>query len=448
MVTQNAKIGKTTPNMEAIERLVHYAKNNPGNPKVKNALSQLAKSDPVNVMTSIIRQSFSLYKKETEHFLNARMAAKNVTNPNRELLVEFYTDLVLDAFIFGMSEKRILKISNKRVKVNNAAGEKDEEKTKLLQKKWFNDFVKKSMEAKFWGHSLVYFYEFENREIKSTKLVYRQHVLPERNLILKHPSDVAGIDYTQPPYSNYCISIGEDEDLGIYEKIALMYILKKHSWGNWDEFEEIYGIPIRIAKTASQDNKVRAEISNWLSSMGTAAYGVFPSDTELDIKENNKSDAFQVFYEKIQACNFEIEIALTGQNRITQKGGSYAKEKEMSNETDELTEDDKTFMYHNFNDKLKRVLINLGYPLLDTDTIEWDDAKEVTITERLNQFKTVNDMGFELDAKQVEKETNIIIVGKKQTTLPPVKKAKKPTAKNAFENFIKMHTEINNLYKK
>lgn len=440
MVTKNKN------NTKNLDSFINFAKQNMANPIVKEAVKKLAKKDPVNVMASIIRTQASLYKKEIAHFIAARANAKDVYFPNRQLLMAFYDDIDIDPFIFGMKEKRINKIANKQVKINNPQGNIDPEKTKLLHKKWFWDFCIYAMQSKFYGYSLVYAYLIANNQIQSTKLVYREHVLPNKNLILKNPTDTNGIDFTKTPYSNYCIGIGDPEDLGIYEKAAVLYILKKHSWGNWDEFEEIFGIPVRIAKTASQDQTVKNEIISWLQNMGSAAYGIFPADSELDIVESKTNDAFQVFYEKISAVNFELEILITGQNRVMQKGGSYAKEKAMENETDELTQADKKFMYHIFNDQLKPLLINLGYPININDDIVFDDEKQLTDEERIKIYKTLSDMGYTFDQTEIEKEFSVKITGFEAPNNQTIQKTN-PKKSTAFDNFIKMHTDINKLYK-
>jgi len=73
---------------------------------------------------------------------------------------------------------------------------------------------------------------------------------------------------------------------------------QKHSWQNWDEFEEMFGIPMRTAKTASTDKRVLDEIDKWLQDFGSSNYARLPQDVEFEIKESTSRDAFNVFNEK------------------------------------------------------------------------------------------------------------------------------------------------------
>src|SRR5690606_5264683 len=111
-------------------------------------------------------------------------------------------------------------------------------------------------------------------------IVDRKHVIPELNGFLPDLTKDNVTSYLVPPFVDYCFPTGRSGWLGLLDAAAPLYILRKHSWANWDQFEEMFGIPIRIAKTASQDKKVRAQISSWLKDLGSAAHAVFPQDTE------------------------------------------------------------------------------------------------------------------------------------------------------------------------
>ena len=418
----NSKAALARTSEAEINQLLQMAMKHKGNAAIKGALREIAQHDPVNLFVSLFRQQRSLFKKEIGDFMSARAQAINIINSNRYYLLQFYLDVELDPFIFGLvNNKRILKISNKKFRIiNRKTRIEDTVKTDLLKKKWFNKLIKFGMQSKFHGYSLVYFSDWKNGEISDCKLVYREHVKPEKNCIIKTPFDIDGVDYTAPPFSDYMIGIGDPDDLGLYEKAGIMYVLKKHSWANWDEFEEIFGIPIRIAKTATTDPKVRAEMEQTLAEMGSAAWGILPQDSEIDIKENSKQDAFKVFNEKRKAANEELEILFTGQKRETATGGTYGKEKAQQAEAVEVIEDDKAFIYHMINDDLLPLLRLNGYPFTDDDEFVYDDTQILSQVDKAAIYDKVNNWGFELDQKDVEEQFNIKLIGKKlDKALPP-----------------------------
>lgn len=417
-----------------------YAARMPFNAATNNKDFQSVKKDPVQVITRIIRNQHSNYNKEITHWKTARLEAEDVYNPHRVILTELYDDVAIDAFIKGiMVNKRILKISNKPFKIENKQGTENEALEEMLEKGWFNDTIKYAMESRFYGHSLIYFWEMVNGQFTETKLVPRKHVIPNSNVWVRNEYDLkdVGFDYTKAPFNNYMVGVGKAEDLGILNSATPLYILKKHSWANWDEFEEIFGVPMRIAKIASSDPKVKAEVESWLRSMGSAPYAIFPTDAELDIKENNRTDAFSVFNEKRKAANEELEILMLGIKSATQSTGTYGKEKVNQEEQNEVVEDDKTFIKNLVNDKILPLLKRNGYPVNDGDCFEWDDSEWEDPKDKLAVFEGVKRMGYTLDKDQVQNDLGVTITG--EAPVPDPAAPVPPTKKQPVKSIAKLN---------
>lgn len=435
-MNQNSKIGKSyLPNfLGAINRN-------------KEANYKESKKDPVKVMLNIIRNQHSQYKKEILNWKMAKDEARNLVSPRRVLLNELYMDIEEDAIISGLVyNNRILRISNKKFKIIDFnTKEENKDLTDLLNRSWFKKFVKRAMESIFHGHSLIYFSEFipQKKEFKDIEIVPREHVVPDFKAWTNH---VYGNDYNyyeQNPYRNYLIGVGEKNDLGIFNKCAPYWILKKHSWSNWDEFEEIFGIPVRYAKTASSDKNVLNSIENWLKAMGSAAYGVFPMDTELDIKESSNTDAFEVFDRKRKAANEELEVLIMGLKNITQENGTYGKQEIISRDMDQVTEDDLTFIYHLINDELLPLLIRNGYPFTENDVFVWDDSK-FDPEGKLKLFEGAKRLGFKLDKDEVSNDLGLKLeemeLEETETEVPAAKK------NTPAKQLLKLNNKLNELY--
>jgi hypothetical protein len=412
--------------------------------------------DPVNIMVNIMRMQRTMYSKEIANWKSARTMAQNIYLPQRRELYELYDDVAIDPWIYGLMEGRIKRVKNKGFNIVNSDGTMDEDLTNMLKKSWFRELIKYAIESKFYGYSLIYFSDFKDGRINGIKLVYREHVRPETTQILKHPYDIAGMDYSQPPFNRYTIGIGEPEDLGLFDKAFTSYLFKKHSWQNWEEFEEIFGIPIRIAKTPSSDPKIREEISNWLSSMGTAAYGVFPEGTDLDIKENKSTDVHQIFNEKRKAANEELEFLISGIKRHSRDGGTYGQEKALSEEDDETTEDDKLFVSDLINERVIPMLRGLGMPFKDKQRFEFDETEWLDQGEKVKVFETLHRMGFKVSREQIMREFNVELdEAETQNPQPetpnpqpanPQPETPNPQPSATYSEFIKMNTELSKLY--
>lgn len=413
----------------------------------KEANYKNAKTDPIKVMVNIIRNQHSQYKKEIMNWKMAKDEARNLVSPRRVLLNELYMDIEEDAIISGLVyNNRILRISNKKFKIIDF-NTKEEKKdlTDLLNRSWFKKFVKRAMESIFHGHSLIYFNEYipAKKEFKDIELIPREHVVPDFKAYTNYIYTTDYIFYDDNPYRNYMIGVGEKYDLGIFNKAAPYWILKKHSWSNWDEFEEIFGIPVRYAKTASSDKTVLNSIEGWLKAMGSAAYGVFPMDTELDIKESKSTDAFEVFDRKRKAANEELEVLIMGLKNITQENGTYGKQEIISKDMDQVTEDDLTFIYHVINDELMPLLARNGYPFTENDVFTWDDSK-FDPEGKLKLFEGAKRLGFKLDKDEVSNDLGLKL---EEMELEEIESEDPAAKKNTpAKQLLKLNNKLNQLY--
>lgn len=382
----------------------------------------------VSVLANIQKLQLSLYKKEIANLIMARQDAINVERPRRNMLIELYGDTIMDMFLKGIINNRIVRISNKPFMViDSETGKPDDAAKLLLKKSWFNKWVKFAMESRMYGHSLIYFKEIVNGEVKQVDVVDRRYVVPELKWVLRAVYDnVPMLDYTDPAFSDYFISAGEDTDLGLLLIASIGVILKKHSWQNWDEFEEIFGIPIRTAMTPGNDKKLLDDIENWLKKMGSAAYGVFPEGTTLDIKENKNSDAFGVFNEKRKAINEELLVLILGQTMTVLNGSSKSQSETHQKTSDEIMTDDLTFIEDLVNDELMPRLISFGYQLKPTHRFAWDTTDALPLSE---QWKI--DQGllekFDIDPEYFQEKYNVPVKAKATNTQtdPPTSSEKK-----------------------
>jgi hypothetical protein len=431
-------------------------------PKAKQRLEK----DPALIMARIVKQQRSLYAKEIADFIAARSLAENPDYPMRTLLYDIYSNVVDDPFVHGQIEnQRILPVKNKDFKIVNAKGIADPVKTKYLQKGWFSDLVKYALDSKFWGFSAVYLQElaFDGKTswINKLHLLERKNVHPERHVITRYQTDLTGLDYLSEPISNYVLPIGNPEDLGLLLKAVPMYIFKKHGWQNWDEFSEMFGMPIRTVKTASQDPRVLGEIEGWLRDMSTSSYGIFPDGTELDIKTSSQTDAFKVFAEAITMAKEELAILFNGQTMTSMNGSSKSQGEVHERTKDEITKDDEKFIKIFINEQLLPFLREIHiYPFDKDDQFEWDQPED--LNQRLKIFQGVNSMGFQIDPKQVEEVFGVKIIGIKQTAAAPQEldeegNPKEPKPENgdrpekgdkelSAKKILKLHADVQQLY--
>jgi phage gp29-like protein len=306
--------------------------------------------------------------------------AESLTAPQRSELYKVYKNIELDAHLTAaVNQRKNLTLSKDfDVKLN---GEENEELEYIIKQKWFRDFIDYSLDAIYYGHSLIQFDSVIDNAFKSVELVPREYVKPEFHIVTNTYADLSGTDYLEAPYNNWCIGVGKPRDLGLYMKAAPLVIWKKNALGAWSEFVEIFGSPIRIGKTNTRDEETRANMESMLKNMGVASYGVFDTDDLIELIESNRSDAFQVFDMMIQRCNSEISKLILGQTGTLDEkayvGSAEVQERVLKN----VAYNDEFFIEGVLNYQLVPMMTRLGiFPEGVTISVKADE--DLTLIEQ------------------------------------------------------------------
>ncbi|NDW10464.1 DUF935 family protein [Dysgonomonas sp. 520] len=345
----------------------------------------------------------SLYRKEVTDWQQARIARYDPFRPITMPIQQLYKDAMLDNHLQGAIENRILRVVNKEFVLKDANDQVDLKRSKYIQTRWFRQMVRRAMESIFYGYSMCFIDDFSSGDIRKIKDIPRENIIPEYGLLLKEAHNIQGesIDYTQFP--NFLIYIQLRPDaVGILERITPMTIYKRHSWASWDEFEQIFGVPIRIARTMINTEKHKNELQSWLETMGTASYAIFDKQVDIEVKENQKSDSFNVFMQKISMINKEISKGVVGQT-MTMDDGSSQSQAEVHQQTyQEITDADIMEVQDWASDDFLPVMRALGYDIPEGYYIE---AREKTVIKPKDKIKIDGELlrsGVRLTKKYIE----------------------------------------------
>lgn len=347
-----------------------------------NAFNQnvkLSKVTPKNIetvtktMVDIIRRQKRIWRKELNDWQAARIQRHSVDFPRNWMLQEVYDDSLMDGHLTAVTSNRTLRTTNKNF-IFSIDGKKDDKLTELIEDKaWFETAIEEAHKSTYRGGICLFIKDYLPGEILEIEPIMYGLYLPERRQILNDFNNT-GLDITQFP--DVLIHTQLYDHIGLLEKAFPFACLKRHSWGSWDEFEELFGIPIRIAKIASQSEDVKNEVAGWLEEMGSAPYGVFPIGTEVEIKENTKGDAFNVFYQKIKALDAELSKLVVHQTMTTENGSSKAQGSVHENTLQEVINADEKKLVIWLNNSLVPAMRLLGYKIPDNAKIIAEQTKD------------------------------------------------------------------------
>lgn len=383
------------------------------------------------VTAELIRKTDALTRKDIASWRRAWQTALSVDNPRRLALYDIYTDTLVDGHITGAIEQRKSKTLSRPFKLINGDGKEVPEASALFEREWFHDFLDLALDAIFWGHSLIELGEVikdsEGIRFASSTLIPRKHVIPERGIILRDPTDdlSRGLPYREGDLARWLVEVGKPHDLGLLLKCAPYYISKKNMGAYWDTFGEIFGMPMRVANTTATNKADLDEIERIMASMGAASYGVFPEGTTISFEETSRGDAYNVYDRRLERCDKELSKIILNQTMTIDNGSSLSQSEVHLEIFEMVCASDARRLSYIINDRLLTLMIASGFPLKGL-TFEWDYSDEMTEAEMREEERTILQY-YKIDPAYFAEKYNIPITGERgsQGDLPDNTEEKK-----------------------
>lgn len=250
---------------------------------------------------------------DTADFMTAVKAAENVDYTQRAKLYDLYNDILLDAHLSSVIDKRKNAVLSSSIEFHRN-GKPDEKINEQLFSPWFYRCVADILDARFWGFSLMQFYK--KGEWVDYDLVPRKHVEPVRKLILTRQTDILGTSWEE---FEDLLFIGGSTDLGLLARAAPWVIYKRNTTADWAQFSEVFGMPIQEYTYETDDEDARARALQDANSIGSLATFIHGKDTELQLREaGNKTGSAEVYDRFIERCNSEISKLILGNTLTTE----------------------------------------------------------------------------------------------------------------------------------
>lgn len=333
----------------------------------------------VRLTAELMRNTDSLTKKDLKAWRMAWQQAIDIDNPRRDMLYDIYTDSLIDLHLCGCIDQRKGKTLARSFSLLNDKGEPDEKATSLLRSEWFYDFVDMTLDSRFWGHSLIELGDVTPGGYTHCTLVPRKHVVPEYGVVLRERGDSIsdGIPYRTGDFALWTIEVGKTHDLGLLLKCAPSCISKKNMLAFWDMFGEIFGAPMRVARSSAHDKEERRRIENALDNMGAAFWALFPEGTDIEIKESTKGDAFNVYDRRVDRCNSELSKGILMQTMTIDNGSSHSQSEVHLEIFEDVVNADARFVATIINDRLLPLMVKHGHAVGGLH-FAWDNSDHIT----------------------------------------------------------------------
>lgn len=323
---------------------------------------------PQNAAATYLIHDFTIVapdrrRKDVSDLKNAITSGEQIYFPNRSLLYDLYHDIyTMDGFLSGIISKRINTVLNKKLRFYDKSGKEVEEVTKLLRSNAGRDLITKILESIIWGISGV---EFKVGDKFEWKEVPRKHIKPEKGIITKSQYGSTADNGYKIEDLPFVWVIGKENDLGLLLACSLYAIYKRGNFGDWAQYVEIFGQPVRIMKYDAYDTKTKEELRNILNNSGNSLAMMIPKQADYEMMDGKQSNGDGKLQESFKnACNEEMAICILGNTETTSssKSSGYAQSKEHGEQQDEITASDLIFVENCLNSsKFLTILKSYGF---------------------------------------------------------------------------------------
>ncbi|WP_338813641.1 DUF935 family protein [Bernardetia sp. Wsw4-3y2] len=302
-----------------------------------------------------------------KEFKQALELAKKFDKPKWNALIDQYEVALFDCHLSAQIYNRKQKVLKQKFAIFE--NEKiNDEKTKLVQKPFFYDFIDLSLDALFFGNSLVEFSSMNDQgEFTEVHLIPRQHVSPSDGVIYFNLSDQRGYDYRDKKVKeNAFLFEVNNGDFGLLAKATPQAIRKTYSLEDWSIKCEKFGQPFIALFTDEQDKELLDEYQNMLTNMGANGYGIFGSkDRNMIeyIEANSGQGAYQTFSELIKFCNEEISKLIAGGTGTTDEKAFVGTAELHERMLNDIVDADMRYTESLITYNLIPFLVSHGYPL-------------------------------------------------------------------------------------
>lgn len=336
--------------------------NKRGRPAAKKTITQTGVTGiyPGQGNPSIILQSPELFHFDIAKYRSALESAEAIDFHNRSELYDIYHSILqMDGHLSGIVEKRLSAVSRERFEFQRD-GKPVDEVNRQIRSPWFRNWVKDAVASKLWGFSLFQFRRDEKGWI-TYELVDRKHFDPTTREVLLYETDVNGAPLDA--FENCLLVCDNPRGLGKLATCAPYALYKRGNLGDWAQFCQIFGMPIREYTYSAGDEDARKRLLADARKQGANAVYIHPEGSSMTLHEAaGKSGTVDLYERFLDNCNDEMSIAVLG-NTLTTKSdtnGTQALGTVQAKEQLKITDDDVQFILDLLNYDMTDIFAALG----------------------------------------------------------------------------------------
>lgn len=335
-------------------------------------------------------------------------------------LFDIYFNMLTDPHVQGSIANLNDAVASKEFYICDEQGEKIEDVTQIFNAKWFYDFLEHMVNIPLWGFGLTQLRNFDASDLSiEVTEVNRKHVRPDLGGLTKQQYDQSvWRDWNKEPYKTWTIYTF-DKKLGNLNAIVRWWIYKTEVARLWAKYNQLYGIPPVITKTAVKDKERRQNavqmVKNWIKNR----FMVIDKDDEVT-QFTDKGGSQSFFENLIRLCDEQISKGILGGTMMMDaQGGQYKGDIHAEN-TERIVRSICRMTMFVVNKELIPRLQKIGFPIPKGARFKWDNSEKLTMQEKATVISTLS-TNYDIDPETVSEFVGITVNAKEivNDNLPP-----------------------------
>jgi phage gp29-like protein len=355
--------------------------------------------------------------------------AENAWYPHRVKMQRLFIDTILNGHVFSLMDRRKDLTLLRDWCFKDEKGEEVEAIKDMFNQNWFDTIIGYSLDALFFGYSLISLGDIEGDQFKSTSLIRRWNVSPDRINVAEFIYSLSGAKFADEPYKDWHLWVPTNSEngvgtcgYGLFYKIALYEIFLRNTLGYNGDFVELFAMPYRIGKTTKTEEGERAELENAIQNMGSAGWAIIDPMDEIEFLESSISGTGYTAYESLEMrCEKKVSKIILGHSDAIDStpgklGATQGEDNPIAAALRDKQVRDGKFIERTVNGQLLPKMRNLGFKIPEGIRFEYknDQEKEAFRTKQDASNKVTAEIaqvmknaGLKMDPKYFEERTGI-----------------------------------------
>ena len=370
-------------------------------------------------------------RQDAETRRSAINEAENAYFPHRVRLQQMYLNTKENGHIKSCIERRKDLTILRKWEFRDANGNIDDKTTSIFcevvngktqLKKWFINYLSFSLDALFFGYSLIKLGDVIDGEFKQISVEKRWHVSPDRRNIVSFPYMINGTCFDDEEFKDWYVFVDTPNDTGIskcgyglFYELSVYEIFLRNLMGFNGDFIELFAQPFRVGKTNKTEEDERAEFESAIRDMGSSGYAILDDigETVEFIESKNSGTGFNGYDNFEKRLEDKTSRLILGHadamSSVAGKLGNDSKESPAQQALEDKATADAAFILPLINNELIPRMRNIGFNIPDgvTACMQNDSEERELMENTVDIAVKMKSAGLQMEAKYFTEKTGI-----------------------------------------